>query len=118
MAVALNVFKTVRGSVTLPDSNGKPIQVYTPEVGYTGIVLMAQITNISGATAQVTVTTYNPNDLTNTEIELLKNFTVPAYDAVSATMGKLVIAEGTALRLSASNATALKYTLSILESAK
>jgi hypothetical protein len=110
MAVALNVFKTVRGTITTNITD-----IYTPEIGYTGIVLMAQIANVTGATAQVTVTT---RDLANTEVELLKNFSVPGNDAVSATMGKLVIAEGTQLRVSASNGTALKYTLSILESAK
>jgi hypothetical protein len=117
MAVALNVFKTVRGTVTLPN-NGNHVQIYTPEAGYTGIVLMAQITNITTASARVTVTTFDATNLTNTEVELLKDFEVPARDAVSATMGKLVIAEGTALRISSNIGSALKYTLSILESAK
>lgn len=117
MAVALNVFKTVRGTITTP-VNGQHVEVYTPDPGYTGIVLMAQITNTTGATAQVTVTTYNPDDLYNTEVELLKSFDVPARDAVSATMGKLVVAEGTKLRISSNVSNALKFTLSILESAK
>ena len=117
MAVALNVFKTVRGTIPLPVNNA-PVEIYTPDAGYTGIVLMAQITNITGAVAQVTVTTYNPNDLVNTEVELLKSFDVPPRDAVSATIGKLVVAENTKIRISSNVANALKYTLSILESAK
>jgi hypothetical protein len=110
MAVALNVFKTL--SVTL--ASGATQNVYTPTTGYNGIVLMAQLANVTASTATATVSHYSPAD--STETELIKNFAIPANDAASATTGKLVIQENHILRASASASSTIKLTLSILES--
>jgi hypothetical protein len=109
MALALNVFRTVTAEFTTA-----PTTVYTAPVSYTGIVLLAQIANVTGTAGTVTVIATDP---TSTATELLKDFAIPANDAASAISGKLVIQTGCELKISASANSKFKLTLSILESA-
>jgi hypothetical protein len=106
---ALNVFKTVTGVISTTNS-----VVYTAPAGYTGIILMAQITNITGTAATITMTHF---DGVSTETELLKSFAVPGNDTASGLTGKLVLQTGTSLKLVASANTTFKLVLSIVESA-
>jgi hypothetical protein len=108
MAGALNAFRTVTAEVTTVDSI-----IYTAPAGYTGIVLMAQVTNISNVTSNVTFTLVGPTSNT----ELLKGFDIPRNDAISATVGKLVIETGNSVKISAAANNQLKIILSLLESA-
>jgi general stress protein CsbA len=110
MALALNNFKSVTAEITTADT-----AIYTAPTSYTGIVLMAQITNVTNSTQTVTVSTISAS--TSAETELFKNFSVPAYDAVSAISGKLVLQTGDQLSVSASTNSSLKITLSVLETA-
>jgi hypothetical protein len=105
---ALNVFKTVTGTISTTNS-----VVYTAPTGYTGIILMAQITNITGTTANITMTHF---DGVSTETELLKSFGVPGNDSVSGLTGKLVLQTGSSLKLVASANSTFKLVLSIVES--
>ena len=104
MALSLNVFKTYTADLTT-----SPTVIYTAPTFYTGIVLMAQVTNTTNTTANVTVT-YDST-------ELLKQFDVPGHDAVSAVTGKLVIETGKTLSVSAGVNSALKIVVSVLETA-
>ncbi len=106
MALALNVFKTVTADITTVNTT-----IYTAPSSYTGIVLMAQITNVTSSPANVTVVYSNNNT------ELLKDFTIPGNDAAAALTGKLIIETGQSISISASANDALKITASILESA-
>jgi hypothetical protein len=106
MGTVLNIFKTVTAEIT---TTSAPIYV-TPN-GYTAIVLMAQVSNISSSAATVTASHY----FSSTTTELLKNFSVPANDAVSATMGKLVLESGHSFVASASSNGTLKIVMSVLE---
>ena len=110
MALALNIFKSVATTITTADT-----VIYTAPTSYTAIVLMAQIANVTGSTATVTVSTLSA--ATSTETELFKNFGVPGNDAVSAISGKLVLETGDQILVSAGTNSALKITLSILETA-
>jgi hypothetical protein len=105
---ALNVFKTVTTEITTTANT-----VYTAPSGYTGIVLMAQISNVSEQTGNVTFSITTESGTT----ELLKNFDVPKNDAISGTVGKLVIGTGNSVQISAGANNTLKLVLSILESA-
>ena len=105
---ALNVFRTVTTEVTTTANI-----VYTAPSGYTGIVLMAQIANIADETGNVTFSLITGNTTT----ELLKNFEIPKNDAISGTVGKLVIDTGNSVSISAGANNTLKLVLSILESA-
>jgi hypothetical protein len=107
MASALNIFKTVTASLTTSSAT-----LYTAPSGYTSIVLMAQVSNVTGTKAKVTFSHFADSTTT----ELLKEFSVPANDAVSATTGKLVLETGASVVASTDVDDALKITLSILES--
>ena len=105
---ALNSFKTVSANVT-----NSLQSIYTAPAGYTGIVLMAQISNITENTSNVT---FVFNDGT-ADYELLKNFDIPGNDAISGTVGKLVLETGSSVKISAPANNQLKLVLSVLESA-
>lgn len=105
----INVFKTHTANITTADE-----VVYTTPENNTGIVLMAQVANI---TSSETTVTFSHHDATaNTTTELVKDFSIPGNDAAGVITGKLVVQEGNSLRASASANDALKITLSILES--
>jgi hypothetical protein len=106
MASALNTFKTVTSQLT-----SSSVTLYTAPVGYTSIVLMAQVSNVTSATHTVTFS----HHAGSTTTELLKDFSVPGNDAVSATTGKLVLEAGQSIKASAGSNSALKIVLSILE---
>jgi hypothetical protein len=105
----LNRFKTVTHVVTTNNDT-----VYTAPVGYSGIVLMAQFTNIGSTTESVTFSHYETS--TTTETELIKNYDIPIEDAASPLTGKLILEPGNSIKAQASANSAFKLTLSILES--
>jgi hypothetical protein len=105
----INVFKTYTANITTADEI-----IYTTPENNTGIVLMAQVANITSSETTITFAHY---DVTaNTATELVKDFAIPGNDASGVITGKLVVQEGNSLRASASSNGALKITLSILES--
>ena len=106
MALALNVFQTV--TAVVPTS---PTVVYTAPVGYTGVVLLAQVANI-GATSQDITFVHRRS---STDTELLKQYPISANDTSSLLTGKLVLESGDKLVLSGSHASNLKFVGSILE---
>jgi hypothetical protein len=106
MALALNVFQTVTSVVST-----SPIEIYTAPIGYTGVVLLAQVANISGTSEDVTL--LHRRSVTDTE--MLKNYPIAANDTVNLLAGKLVLESGDKLVLSGSNGTNLKFIASILE---
>ena len=106
MALALNVFKTVTTVVSTSSSI-----VYTAPVGYTGVVLLAQVANIGASSYDVTLV----HRRSSTDTEMLKNYPIAANDTVNLLSGKLVLESGDKLVLSGSNASNLKFIASILE---
>ena len=106
MALALNVFQTVTAVV-----DTSPTVIYTAPVGYTGVVLLAQVANI-GATPE-DVTLVHRRSVTDTE--MLKEYPISASDTANLLSGKLVLESGDKLVLSGSNASNLKFIASILE---
>jgi hypothetical protein len=106
MALALNVFKTVTAVV-----DTSPTAIYTAPVGYTGVVLLAQVAN-TGVTSEDT-TFVHRRGITDTEI--LKSFPIASHDTANLLAGKLVLESGDKLILSGSNGTNLKFIASILE---
>lgn len=110
MALALNVFKTVTKV-----AQTSPVGIYTAPVGYTGVVLLAQIANISNQTHQVSFSHQRKVAGIAVTTEILKDFSIPANDTANLLSGKLVLESGDILVLSASNSTNLKFIGSILE---
>jgi hypothetical protein len=106
MALQLNVFQTVTAVVST-----SPTEVYTAPVGYTGVVLLAQVTNIGANSADVTLL----HRRSSTDTEMLKNYPISSSDTANLLTGKLILESGDKLVLSGSNATNLKFIASILE---
>ena len=106
MALALNVFQTVTAVVST-----SPTVVYIAPVGYTGVVLLAQVANIGASSQDITLV----HRRSSTDTEMLKNYPISASDTANLLAGKLVLESGDRLVLSGSNATDLKFIASILE---
>jgi hypothetical protein len=106
MALALNVFQTVTAVVSTSAT-----EIYTAPVGYTGVVLLAQVTNVGSTSEDVTL--LHRRSLTDTE--MLKEFPIASSDTANLLAGKLVLESGDKLVLSGSDNTNLKFIASILE---
>ena len=106
MALPLNVFKTV--NEVAPTS---PTTIYTAPTGYSAVVLLAQAANIDTATHAITVS----HKRSSTVTELMKDTGIPGNDSMRLLSGRLVLEAGDELVLSASNASHVKVTVSILE---
>jgi len=106
MALALNIFKTVTAVVSTSAT-----EVYTAPVGYTGVVLLAQVANIGATSEDVTLV----HRRSSTDTEMLKEYPISGNDTANLLAGKLVLESGDKLVLSGSNGTNLKFVASILE---
>ena len=109
MATPLNVFKTVTAILSDADT-----VLHTAPTGFTGIILMAQITNVTTSDAQVTFSHFKTQGSVQTE--LVKDFALPGNDAINAVTGKLILEDGDSVKGFASANDTLKITLSVLES--
>lgn len=108
MAFGLNIFKTVTYNLSTDHD-----EIYVAPFGYSAIVLMAQICNITSGVQTASMSVGAPD---SSETSLIENFGISGYDAVSALTGKLVLETGWSIRASANNDNTLKLVLSILES--
>jgi hypothetical protein len=110
MALALNVFKTVTKVATT-----NAVGIYTAPIGYTGVVLLAQATNIGSGTQTVSFSHQRTTAGIAVTTEILKDFPISASDSANLLSGKLVLESGDVLVLSASSGTDIKFLGSILE---
>ena len=106
MASPLNTFKSVAANITTVATN-----IYTCPAETTAIVLLAQATNVN-ATDDANITFYSS---INGNTELAKDFTIPVGDSAALITGKLVVEAGNSIGVYANANSALKITLSILE---
>lgn len=106
MALALNVFKTVTSVVS-----ASPTIVYTAPVGYTGVVLLAQVANTGTTSHDVTFL----HRRVSTDTRILKEYPISGGDTANLLVGKLVLESGDKLVISGSNGTDLEFIASILE---
>lgn len=108
MAIAINVFKTVTANVTTSSSD-----VYTAPTGYTAVILLAHVSNISGST--ITVTSNHVRS--GVETNILTDAPLPANDAMTLLAGKMILQTGDKLNIKASANSAAQIILSVLETA-
>ena len=80
-------------------------------VGYTGVILLAQVTNVGSSTQTLSF----GHRRSGTDTEIIKNLAIPANDTANLLAGKLVVETGDTLTIVGSTATDLKYLSSILE---
>jgi len=110
MALALNVFQTITAVVST-----SPTIIYTAPVGYTGVVLLAQVANIGASSYDVSLSHQRSVVGVAVTTEIVKSFPIPANDSASFLAGKLILESGDKLVLSGNNASNLKFIGSILE---
>lgn len=108
-ALALNTYKTVRAEVTTGITT-----VYTVPNGVSSIHLFSVVSNVSTGIATVTVF-HKRNEIS---YELIKNARIPATDALNPIAGSLVLEVGDRIEIQGASNSSMKFTLSILESAK
>lgn len=108
MAGALNVFRTVTANLTTSMNT-----VYTAPVGYSTVVLMAQVTNINSvSTAEISANVARTSGST----ALITNAKVPVGDAITVVTGRLVLEESDGFAVAATANNVAQLTLSVLES--
>ena len=110
MALALNVFKTVTKIATT-----NAVGIYTAPVGYTGVVLLAQATNIGNNTQTVSFSHQRSTAGIAVTTEILKSFPISSSDTANLLAGKLVLESGDVLFSSATSGNDIKFIGSILE---
>jgi hypothetical protein len=110
MALALNVFQTVVGIVSTI-----PVDIYTAPVGYTGVVLLAQVANIGETSQDISLSHQRSVVGVAVTTEMLKQYPISGNDTANLLSGKLVLESGDKLVLSGSVASNLKFVGSILE---
>jgi hypothetical protein len=107
MALSLTNYETIVGIASTT-----PQIIYTAPAGYTGVVLMGQVANLSSRT-EIVLFSYVNAAATTTEIT--PSCPVASNDAIKLFYGKLFVLSGESIKLSGTNGTSLKYTFSILE---
>ena len=110
MALALNVFQTVTSVIGV-----NTVGIYTAPVGYTGVVLLAQVTNVGSSSEDVTFNHKRTISGIAVTTEILKQYPIAGNDTANLLSGKLVLESGDVLEIRGSNATNLKFIGSILE---
>jgi|TARA_R100000081_G_scaffold72719_1_gene39319 hypothetical protein len=105
-AAAVNQFQTITHVVGLTT-----VGIYTAPVGYTGVVLLSQVTNTGTSTQTISFGFRR----SGSDTEIVKDLAVPANDTANLLPGKLVVETGDSLTIVGSTATDLKYLSSILE---
>jgi len=110
MALALNVFKTITHQGTTGE-----VGIYTAPVGYSGVVLLAQATNIDSTSHTISFSHERTTSGIAVTTEILKDFTIPANDSANLLAGKLVVEANDVLIFSADTNSGVKFIGSILE---
>ena len=109
MATVLNAFKTVTVDVT--DTIGN---VYTCPPSYSAVVLLAQVSNLTGNTITVSGNIYKYG-IGNSSVSLVQDASLPANDAINLVGGRLILQPGDSFAVGASANSSSQLTLSVLE---
>jgi hypothetical protein len=106
--MAINIFRNITASLVTTTT-----VLYTAPLAYSGIVLMAQISNITGGT--VTTSVY-VRDVNLTLTSLVTNYQIPGNDSLGVLSGKLVLQPGQSVVAIAAADNSLQMVMSVLES--
>lgn len=105
MALKLNIYKTITPSVATSAA-----VVYTAPTGYTGIVLLANISNPTTGTLKITL----EHRRSASDTSIVTDFPISSKDSANLIEGKLFLQSGDQLVLTG-EATTLEAVISILE---
>jgi hypothetical protein len=107
MPAALNTFRTVTATVTNTIAN-----VYTAPQGYSTVVLLAQVSNITNGTILVSGNIYQ---IAGNNVSLVQGASLPPNDAINLVGGRLILQTGDSFAVGANVSGASQLTLSLLE---
>ena len=110
MPLPLNVYQTITHVVGV-----NTVGIYTAPIGYSGVVLLAQASNIGPDTRTVSFSHKRSVSGIAVTTEIVKDLPIPTNDSTSLLFGKLILETGDVLVLSASDANNIKFIGSILE---
>lgn len=106
MALPLNRFVRKVGTVTT-----QPVGIYTNPVGYTALIIFANVANTASNSVDVTVSHSGIAQTT----EILQNYPIAANDALSPFNGKPGFEPNDVLVISGSENNTIKYYITVLE---
>lgn len=110
-AAAVNSFKTVTKVVGISTE-----EIYRAPVGFVGVFLLAQCSNISNGTQSISFYhNRNVSGFGTVTTEIVKDFDIPGNDTVNLLPGKLVLETDDFITINGSSGTGLKFLTSILE---
>jgi len=110
-AAAVNSFRTVTKVVGISTE-----EIYRAPVGFVGVFLLAQCSNISAGTQSISFYhNRNVSGFGTVTTEIVRNFAIPGNDTVNLLPGKLVLETDDFITINGSSATNLKFLTSILE---
>jgi hypothetical protein len=89
--------------------------IYSSPVGYTGVVLLAQVANVGNVSYDVSFSHQRTVAGIAVTTEIQVQTPIESKDTINLLSGKLVLESGDKLVLSGSNSTNLKFLASILE---
>lgn len=107
MAAALNNFRTITANLTSSIAN-----VYTAPTGYSAVVLLAQVSNLTGGTLTVSGNIYK---IGGNNVSLVRSAPLPPNDAVSLVGGRLILQTGDSFAAGANVTDSSQLVLSVLE---
>lgn len=110
MALALNVFRTITNIVSTDY-----VGIYTAPVGYTGVLLLAQASNVGQNSQDISVSHRRTRAGVAVTTELFNEFPIPGNDSANLLAGKLVMEQGDTLVVKGSTNENLKFIVSVLE---
>jgi len=110
-AAAVNNFRTITKIVSTSIEN-----IYEAPVGFVGVFLLAQCSNIGSTTESISFY-HNRNVSGQGQVatEVVKDFAIPGNDTANLLPGKLVLETGDFISIVGTNASNLKFIISILE---
>ena len=110
MPLPLNVYQTITNVVGTNN-----VGIYTAPVGYSGVVLLAQASNVGSDTHTVSLSHKRTVAGIAVTTEIVKNLPIPTNDSANLLFGKLILETGDSLQISSDVAGNIKFIGSILE---
>jgi hypothetical protein len=107
MATVLNAFRTVTATVTDVITN-----VYTCPSNYSAVVLLAQVSNITNNTIEVSGNIIKDG---GTSVSLVQGALLPPNDAINLVGGRLILQQADSFAVAANVNAVSQLTLSVLE---
>lgn len=107
MAAPLNSFKTITANLTSSIAN-----VYTAPTGYSAVVLLAQVSNLTGSSLTVSGNIYK---ISGNNVSLVRSAPLPPNDAISLVGGRLILQTGDSFAAGANVTDSSQLVLSVLE---